>query len=162
MKTYLPFLYATLLIFLCCNNDHKAAKTTNDLEAAIPNEGSQASSIVGKWKKIAYGEDVNKNGILEDNEKEKRPEEGSYEVLNFFSNGRYTFSGILGQMEGPYTLKNYNGKRTIFLYTDDEEGLSQKEKDESAARFEIRSLGSGKLVVVPPIYISMLIVYSKV
>lgn len=162
MKTYLHFLCAVLFIFLCCNNERKAAETGNEPEAVISNPSVETPPIIGQWKKIAYGNDDNKNGVLDENEKEKRPEAGSYENLNFYQGGRYMFSGILGEMSGPYTVKNYNGKKTIFLYTDDEEEMTQKERDESAARFEIRSLESGKLVVAPPIYITMLVVYTRV
>lgn len=162
MKTYLPLLYAALFIFLCCSNEQKTVETGNEPEAAISNTSGEIPSIIGQWKKIAYGNDDNKNGVLDENEKEKRPEAGSYENLNFYEGGRYMSNGILGEMSGPYAVKNYNGKRTIFLYTDDEEEMTQKERDESAARFEIRSLESGKLIVTPPIYITMLVVYTRV
>jgi len=162
MKTYLPLLYSALFIFLCCSNEQKKVETGNETEAAISNTSGETPSIIGQWKKISYGNDDNKNGVLDENEKEKRPEAGSYENLNFNQGGRYTVNGMLGEMGGPYAVKNYNGKKTIFLYTDDEEGMTQEERDKSAARFEIRSLESGKLVVAPPIYITMLVVYTRV
>jgi hypothetical protein len=120
----------------------------------------QVNELVGQWKKVAAGQDVNNNRALEESEKMKL-EPTSQDNIHFNSNGKCKVFGMGLEVEGTWLVKNYKGKRTIFIYTDDIADLPQDEKDKSAMRFEYVSLKDGKLVVVPPIFISMLAVYTR-
>ena len=58
-------------------------------------------------------------------------------------------------------LKTVNGKKTIFIYADDDADLPKEERETSALKFEIVSLQGDKLVVIPPTFTFLLGVYSR-
>jgi hypothetical protein len=124
------------------------------------NDAVLANELAGQWKKIAAGEDANKNRILEESEKMK-PEPTSQDILHLNSDGKCKVTGMAMELEGTWLTKNYSGKKTLFIYTADIMDLPQEERDKSAMRFEIVSLQNGKLVVIPPIFISMLAIYTR-
>jgi len=132
----------------------------SEISSPISKNEISANELVGQWKRTAGGSDDNKNRILDESEKMKL-EPGAQDNLHFNANGKCKVFGMGMELEGTWLVKNYNGKRTIFVYTEDLKDLPQDERDKSAMRFEIISLAGNKLVVIPPIYSFMLSVYTR-
>ena len=130
------------------------------MTSEIGNKDLLANELAGQWKKIAAGQDANNNRILEESEKMKL-EPGAQDNINLNSDGKCKVFGMGMELEGTWLTKNYNGKKTLFIYTHDLAELPQESKDKSAMRFEIVSLKDGKLVVIPPIYTFLLAEYAR-
>ena len=122
--------------------------------------GLLVNEIVGQWKKNAAGQDANSNRILEESEKMKL-EPGAQDNIHLNADGKCKVFGMGMELDGTWLTKNYNGKKTLFIYTNDIANLPQEDKDKSAMRFEIVSLKDGKLVVIPPIFTFMLAEYVR-
>jgi len=64
-------------------------------------------------KKIASGEDANKNRVLDDAEVIKTPEPGAQDNLHFNSDGKCRVFGMGMETAGTYRVKTLNGKKMI-------------------------------------------------
>jgi hypothetical protein len=88
-------------------------------------------------------------------------EPGAQDNIHLNSDGKCKVFGMGLELEGTWLTKNYNGKKTIFIYTNDIADLPQEQKDKSAMRFEIVSVKDGRLLVIPPIYSFLLAEYAR-
>ncbi len=159
MKTHLLFLLAMLAILAYWNNNTEKTNAGAEISMLL----FQDSELVGHWLKTAGGEDANKNRILEDAEIIKNPEPGAYDNFHFYPGGKkYALFGMGIENKGNFVVKTFKGKKMIYAYTEDNPAnLPEDEKDKHALKFEIVSLEKNKLVLIPPVYSFMLIVYTK-
>jgi hypothetical protein len=132
----------------------------NEIHPTYIVEGAFANELVGQWKRTAGGQDANNNRVLEESEKMKL-EPGAQDNLNLNSDGKCKVFGMGMELEGTWLVKNYKGKKTLFVYTKDIADLPQDDRDVSAMRFEIVSIQGDKLVVIPPIFSFMLSEYTR-
>ena len=160
MKIFLLLPLALLVNHPYGNSKIEKAKAEFEISSTISKNEISANELVGQWKRTAGGSDDNKNRILDESEKMKL-EPGAQDNLHFNADGKCKVFGMGIEAEGTWLVKNYNGKRTLFVYTDDLKDRPQDERDKSAMRFEIISLEANKLVVIPPIYLFMISVYTR-
>src|SRR5687768_9640511 len=125
-------LFLSIVVLTATSNfNHTIEKIRADNEVLLFSSETNALSkeFVGHWKRTAGGSDDNKNRVLDESEKMKL-EPGAQDNLQFFSDGKCKVFGMGLEVKGTWVVKNYNGKKTIFVYVDDpEEGdLPQKEK----------------------------------
>jgi len=160
MKTYLLFLIIIPASFIYWNNQSFKSIELNEVHPTSTINCAYANELVGQWKRTAVGQDANSNRILEESEKTKL-EPGAQDNLNLNSDGKCKVFGMGMELEGTWLVKNYKGKKTLFVYTKDIANLPQDDKDVSAMRFEIVSIQGDKLVVIPPIFSFMLSEYTR-
>ena len=160
MKILLLLLLGGPLSFLPGNKISEKSIESPSITSTTQENVILANELVGQWKKIAGGQDANKNRVLEESEKMKL-EPGAQDNLHFFSDGKCKVFGMDMELKATYAVKNDNGKKTIFIYADDDADLPKEDRETSALKFEIVSLQGDKLVVIPPTFTFMLGVYSR-
>jgi hypothetical protein len=160
MKILLFLLFGGPLSLLPGNKIYEKPIEGPSISSSTHDDAIFANELVGQWKKIAGGEDANKNRVLEESEKMKL-EPGAQDNLHFFSDGKCKVFGMDMELKATYTVKTVNGKKTIFIYADDDADLPKEDRETSALKFEIVSLQGDKLVVIPPTFNFLLGVYSR-
>jgi hypothetical protein len=119
----------------------------------------QDSGLAGlRLKRVAAGEDINKNGILEESEKMKKLEPGAYDNIHFIDRRIIRIYGMGMDFYGLYTFNKRGNKYFIEITPDT---TRREPLSNSAHKFEYLYWLQDTLVVVPPIYTFMLCQYKK-
>jgi hypothetical protein len=148
-----------LLVFLFALGANLTDRDINTVPSLVIS-GNQGTNLVGKWKKVAGGQDANKNRILEESEKMKL-EPGAQDNLDFRPDGKCNVFGMEMNLKASYKEKNVGGKRMIYVYAEDDADLPAEDRESSALKFEIVALEGDRLVVIPPTFTFLLAVYSR-
>lgn len=112
-----------------------------------------------RLKRVAAGEDVNKNRMLDAAERMKYLEPGAYDNIHFIDNRKIKIYGMGMEFYGLYRVKN-EGNKVFMIITEDT--TLREPLYESSHKFEILAwLKKDSLLIVPPVFISMLCIYEK-
>jgi len=110
-----------------------------------------------RLRKVAAGEDANKNKILDESEKMKKLEPGAYDNIHFIDKRKVRIYGMGMEFYGLYKIR-WEGNRMFFVISSDT--TLREPPSESAHKFEVL-YGGDTLVMIPPIYSFMLCAYVK-
>src|SRR5688500_10939990 len=94
MKAYFLFILGILVIPACNNEENKTAEKSETKEVTAPENKNSTSVISGQWKKIAAGQDDNKNRVLDEAEIIKPAEPSLYDNLDFKTGDRCHINGM--------------------------------------------------------------------
>ncbi len=111
-----------------------------------------------RYKRVAAGEDVNKNRFLDENEKMKKLEPGAYDNIHFIDDRKIHIYGMGMDLYGVYKIK-WEGPKMFFVITADT--TLRVPPSESAHKFEIVAGMQDSMLMIPPIFSFMLCIYEK-
>jgi hypothetical protein len=115
MKTSLLFLVAIPAFLTYWNNHTEITNPVAENPLSISKKIVAADELAGQWKKVAGGEDANKNRVLDEAEIIKNPEPGAQDNLHFTDDGKCRVFGMGMELQGSYRVKNMNGKKMILI-----------------------------------------------
>ena len=152
------------LIFLIAGfNFNKATNFRPVFQDTVPilTKPIKLDALIGKWSKQAVGEDANKDLFLESSEFIRPPEPGANDTIEIYQDGKCRVHGMNMEFKGKAVVKFINGRNRLYMYPSDmPSGLSPEKQDKYALKFQIIRFGSGHMLVIPPVFESMLIAYS--
>jgi hypothetical protein len=166
MKTYsnLLLLPAILLGYAC--NDGKSNENNTTATAATTTSADNPSDggVTGEWERIQSGYDKNSNGTLDPEEimSTKSLLDG-YDYFKFMANGKCQYDKDI-KFDGVYVVKAYKkaDQQAIFIYPSGLPAvLTDKQKDENALIYKIRSVKPNQLILSPAHQGATLVVYKK-
>jgi hypothetical protein len=153
---------------ISCSNGNPGESTSaafannTETETSAAAKQKTAESIVGEWKRMAYGEDKNNNKVLDDDEVSSKPGLKGFDYYHFMSNGKCTWDKDM-KFEGTWEIKEYKKRNSIMVYSKDlPAGLSQEERDKNAIILKIASIESTKITVTPAHLGTTLVVYKRI
>jgi hypothetical protein len=167
MKTYINLVLLPVILLGQACNDGKSNENskTATATAATSNEDQSANgTVTGEWQRIQSGYDKNNNGSLDAEEvmSTKSLLDG-YDYFKFMSNGKCVYDKDI-KFDGVYVVKAYKkaDQQAIFIYPSGlPAGLTDKQKDENALIYKIRSVKTDQLILSPAHQGTTLVVYKK-
>jgi hypothetical protein len=167
MKTYINlFLLPAMLLGQACNdgksneNSKAATATTTASNEDQPGDGG----VTGEWLRIESGYDKNNNGVLDAEEKmSTKSLLDGFDYFKFMSNGKCVYDKDV-KFDGEYVVKAYKkaDQQAIFIYPSGLPAvLTDKQRDENALIYKIRSVKPDQLILSPAHQGTTLVVYKK-
>ena len=130
--------------------------------APILKKPIKVEQLIGKWGKHFVGEDANKDLFLAASEFIPRPEPGAYDSIDINQDGQCRVYGMNMEFKGRAVVKFANERNKLYIYPSDmPSGLSQDKQDQYALKFQIIRFGNDGLLVIPPVFESILIWYQR-
>jgi len=159
MRTSISITILAVLGLSFWNSDNAARKLATHQLAQLTSVNQDGGYAGLRLKRVAAGEDVNKNRMLDGAERMKNLEPGAYDNIHFIDNRKIKIYGMGMEFYGLYRVKN-EGNKVFMVITEDT--TLREPLSESSHKFEILAwLKEDSLLIVPPVFISMLCIYVK-
>src|ERR1700741_3359341 len=148
MKHTIMITIVAAVGFSFLNSNNFTQNMPIDPATKFPGVTQGGSGYAGlRYKRVAAGEDVNKNRWLDENEKMKKLEPGAYDNIHFIDDRKIRIYGMGMDLYGLYKIK-WEGPKMFFVISSDT--TLREPLSDSPHKFEVVAGMQDSILMIPP------------